>query len=80
MKKFFKKIFKYVKKLFTDHPNDLGESYIVHLLWALLYGVYLLCAGIACLIHAVFPFLFTDTASTIAGWVADSSDNRRYYD
>jgi|ETNmetMinimDraft_18_1059904.scaffolds.fasta_scaffold200206_1 hypothetical protein len=72
-----KKTFKFLKKLFTEHPNNLGESYIVHFFWALVFSIHLLVAGVACLVHAVFPFLFKDTASSIAEWVTQVSKDRR---
>ena len=77
MKNRIKNIFKFIKNLFTEHPHDIGESYFMHFLWALVFGIHLLVAGAACLIHAVFPFLFTETASSIARWVSDSADDRR---
>ncbi len=56
-----------LQRLFTEHPASVGESYCGHLLRASWFGGRLLLAGIACLIHAVLPFLFVATASrTIA--------------
>jgi len=78
MKKLFKKMFGYLKHLFTDHPNWKGESYLSHGAWALLYSVYLLLASMACFIHAIFPFLFTHTASSIAEWIIDANEHRRF--
>ena len=48
---------------FTRHPNEVGESYGQHLTHAGGAGFKLLGAGIACLVHAVLPFLFVNTAS-----------------
>ena len=48
---------------FTNHPHDVGESYGEHLAHAGKSGFRLVGSGIACLIHAVFPFLFVHTAS-----------------
>lgn len=48
---------------FTRHPCEVGESYGEHLLHAGGSGLKLIGSGLACLIHAVFPFLFVDTAS-----------------
>jgi len=47
---------------FTAHPAAVGEGYLEHMGVALSFGVALLVAGLACLVHAVFPFLFTTTA------------------
>ena len=54
------------KKLFTDHPNEMGESYIEHLICASMYGVRMVFAGFAAIIHSIFPFLFQTTASDLA--------------
>ena len=48
---------------FTKHPSDVGETYLQHLAHAGASGMKLTLGGIACLIHAVFPFLFVHTAS-----------------
>ena len=50
-------------KLFTDHPQRVGETYFQHFRFAAKTGLLLLMAGAACLIHSVFPFVFTRTAS-----------------
>ena len=56
-----------MKSLFSDHPSSVGESYLMHMLQAVRFSGRLLLAGVACLIHAVLPFLFVKTASgTIA--------------
>ena len=54
------------KKLFTDHPNEMDESYIEHLICASMYGVRMVFAGFAAIIHSIFPFLFQTTASDLA--------------
>ena len=54
------------KKLFTDHPNEMGESYIEHLICASMYGVRMVFTGFAAIIHSIFPFLFQTTASDLA--------------
>lgn len=51
--------------VFTNHPKSIGESYMQHLCHAGKFGVMMLVAGVACTIHAVFPFLFEHTASNI---------------
>ena len=52
---------------FTEHPASVGESYTQHCTCAAGFGVRMLLAGIACLIHAVLPFMFVRTGSrTIA--------------
>jgi Family of unknown function (DUF6356) len=50
-------------RAFTEHPASVGESYTQHLLRALCFGGRMVFAGIACLVHGVFPFLFVRTGS-----------------
>ncbi|MDH4022757.1 MAG: DUF6356 family protein [Gammaproteobacteria bacterium] len=53
--------------LFTEHPASVGETYGQHLVSAAGFSVRMIGAGIACLIHALLPFLFVRTGSnTIA--------------
>jgi len=50
-------------RAFTDHPASVGESYTEHLFRAVYFGTRMVCAGIACLVHGVLPFLFVRTGS-----------------
>ncbi|WP_029032175.1 DUF6356 family protein [Salinarimonas rosea] len=52
---------------FTDHPASVGETYLEHMGVAFSFGGRLLVAGLACLAHGVFPFLFTKTGSRTVG-------------
>ena len=52
-----------MKKLFNDHPASVGENYLQHLITALSFSVELLLAALACLVHALLPFLFVKTGS-----------------
>lgn len=49
---------------FRTHPAAVGESYLEHMGVASSFGFALMRAGLACFIHAIFPFLFTSTART----------------
>src|SRR5688500_18167054 len=53
----------YMKKLFTYHPETVGETYFLHLKFAAIFGFKLMIAGIASLLHAIFPFIFAKTGS-----------------
>ena len=53
----------YLKRLFTEHPEAVGESYFEHMGVALSFAGPLLSAGMAALVHAVLPFLCVTTAS-----------------
>jgi Family of unknown function (DUF6356) len=52
-----------LENLFTDHPRSLGESYLQHQQHALTFGVTMVVAGIACIVHALVPALFETTGS-----------------
>lgn len=53
-----------LRRLFTEHPESVGESYFEHMGVALSFAGPLLMAGLAALVHAFLPFLCTTTAST----------------
>jgi Family of unknown function (DUF6356) len=53
------------RALFLDHPRSLGETYWQHHRRALRFGVSMIAAGTACLVHALFPAVFVRTASTV---------------
>jgi hypothetical protein len=48
---------------FTQHPSEVGESYGEHFRTASGFGLTMVAGGLACLVHAVFPFLFVKTGS-----------------
>jgi Family of unknown function (DUF6356) len=50
--------------LFTKHPASVGETYFAHLGSAGGFGSRMITAGLACLVHGIFPFLFQRTGST----------------
>ena len=56
-----------VRRLFVEHPRSLGMSWLEHGLGAVVIGATLVGAGAACLVHALVPGWFTQTAGkTIA--------------
>jgi len=52
-----------LSRLFTAHPASVGETYVGHLLQATSFGMRMLIAGVACILHGLFPFLFVTTGS-----------------
>jgi hypothetical protein len=50
-------------QVFTDHPRTVGETYRQHGKTALGFALRLLGAGLACVVHALVPCLFSRTAS-----------------
>ena len=52
-------------RLFIAHPRGVNEAYLAHAGVALRFALLLLGAGLAALVHAIFPALFETTASSI---------------
>jgi Family of unknown function (DUF6356) len=48
---------------FKSHPAAVGETYGEHLFMASSFGCRMVLAGVACMLHGVFPFLFVRTGS-----------------
>jgi hypothetical protein len=51
-----------VVRLFREHPNALGMSWAQHGAGAVRIGAQLIAAGAACMVHALVPAWFTETA------------------
>ena len=56
-----------IDRLFTEHPRSLGMSWAEH-------GV---GAGVACLVHAVVPGWFTQTAGKTVTRIYDHIQSRK---
>ena len=52
-----------LSELFTEHPASVGETYGEHMSRAAGFGVRMMLGGLACMVHAVLPFLFERTGS-----------------
>ncbi|MGP8034561.1 MAG: DUF6356 family protein [Steroidobacteraceae bacterium] len=50
-------------RAFTEHPASVGETYSEHMGRAACFGLRMIGAGVACLVHALLPFLFVRTGS-----------------
>jgi Family of unknown function (DUF6356) len=48
---------------FTEHPASVGETYFQHLGSATSFALRMFGAGLCCLVHGFFPFLFVRTGS-----------------
>jgi len=48
---------------FTRHPAAVGETYGEHFVFATGVGGRMVLAGLACMLHGIFPFLFERTGS-----------------
>jgi hypothetical protein len=53
------------ERLFIVHPRSVNEDYLAHAAVALRFALLLFGAGLAALVHAVFPALFATSASSI---------------
>ena len=53
-----------IQRLFRDHPESVGETYLEHLFQASYFGMRMVVAGLACLVHALLPCLFETTGRT----------------
>lgn len=58
------------------HLKEVNEKYFKHLIEASLISLSLMVASIACILHAIFPFIFTNTASTIMRKILNRTDIR----
>ncbi|QHE91464.1 hypothetical protein PI93_021720 [Pandoraea fibrosis] len=65
-------------KIFTQHPASVGENYLQHMGSALSFALPLLGAFLACLVHALLPFLFAKTGSRIITRLHDRMVTNRH--
>ena len=65
---------------FQRHPATVGESYFEHMAFAARFGVLMLAAGGAALVHALLPFAFETTASRIVRGMCAEMDARASHD
>lgn len=52
-----------LRRLFSEHPASVGETYLQHLARASSFGFRMVGAGLCCLVHGLLPFLFVRTGS-----------------
>ena len=64
-------------KLFTDHPKSLGMTWRAHGLGAARIGAELIGAGCACMVHAIVPGWFTETAGRTVVRIHDHMQQRK---
>ncbi|HEY8591590.1 MAG TPA: DUF6356 family protein [Sphingomicrobium sp.] len=66
-----------VDRLFSEHPRSLGMSWAGHGIGAVAIGARLIGAGAACLVHAIVPGWFTQTAGKTVTYMYDHMQQRR---
>ena len=49
--------------IFKKHPNEIGETYIVHFLKAFRFGIRLLVIAFRAFVHGLLPWCYEHTVS-----------------
>ena len=52
-----------LQRLFTEHPGSVDETYGEHMVRASCFGGRMVVAGLACMVHALLPFIFVHNGS-----------------
>jgi hypothetical protein len=67
-----------IGRVFTEHPASVNETYLQHLVAAMQFGVAMIAAGVACIIHGLVPIAFVSRGSdTICSLYQRMVTNRR---
>ena len=66
-----------MNRLFLDHPRSLGMTWAQHGAGAVAIGATLVGAGAACLVHALVPGWFTQTAGKTVARIYDHIQQRK---
>jgi hypothetical protein len=67
-----------LKRLFTEHPATVNESYWQHFASAMGFGFRMIWGGLVCMVHAVIPGVCCTKASEMIGELNDRMiTNRR---
>ena len=66
-----------IGRLFSEHPQSLGMNWASHGAGAIAIGTRLIGAGIACLVHAIVPAWFTQTAGRTVTEIYDDMARRK---
>lgn len=69
---------RWLRAAFADHPASVGESYGQHMGMAFGFGVRMIAAGCACLVHGLLPFLFVRTGSGMIRKLHDEMVQHRH--
>ena len=64
-------------RMFVEHPRSLGMTWAGHRAGAVRIGVELVAAGCACIVHAVVPGWFTQTAGKTVTRIYDYMAQRK---
>jgi hypothetical protein len=64
-------------RMFREHPRSLGMSWAGHGVGAVKIGAELVAAGAACIVHAMVPGWFTQTAGKTVTRMYEHMSQRR---
>ncbi len=64
-------------RLFKNHPESVGETYLIHMRAALTFSFVMVRAAAACFVHAFLPFLFVRTGSSTVDRLSRKMIRRR---
>lgn len=53
------------RRLFTEHPASVNETYLQHFASAMSFGLRMVWGGLVCMVHALFPGVYCSKASGI---------------
>lgn len=70
---------KSLKRVFTEHPASVNETYAEHLAASWSFAFSMLGGGMACLLHGLLPFLFKTTASGVIRSLYDRMLSQRRF-
>jgi len=60
-----------LRRLFTEHPASVNETYWQHFANAMGFGLRMIGGGFVCIVHAFLPGVFCKTASGTIGELHD---------
>lgn len=66
-----------MKNIFTEHPNEVGESYLQHFGHALGFCFLLLSLSFKALVHAILPFCYKTAVSDSIKQLSDDMQKRK---
>ena len=66
-----------MSNLFTKHPKSVGENYFSHFAEAFSFCIKLLILSCKSLVHAIFPFIYVDAASSRIKELNDQLQKRK---
>ena len=70
-----------LKRLFTEHPATVNESYGQHFASAMGFGLRMIWGGLVCMVHAFIPGVCCTKASEMIGELHDRMiTNRRRFE